>query len=175
LPDETLRDALAAVSAEIEEEESVVSTEAALSVRQRSPVDVDRLRLVLYPEPSRSPFILEDGVGDEELTAGGRTLSRSFSEWLSRPCCSRSAQRTQGSSGADQFSGRALRSGDPSPAHTALREAAEEIGLAAAHMDIRRLPARIPYRYRLSRDSRGGHGDAALRPASRHVRGGGGI
>jgi len=110
--------------------------EAALSFASVAGVDVDRFRLALYPEPSRSPFILEDGVGDEELTPAAVLFP--IVQRMAEPTVLLT-QRTahlKDHPGQISFPGGRREAADPSPAHTALREAAEEIGLAAAHVDI---------------------------------------
>lgn len=101
-----------------------------------SAVDLDRIRLVLNASPSRTHFVLEDGVGDEELTpaavlfpivqrAGGATvlLTQRTAHLKDHP-------------GQISFPGGRREPADPSPAHTALREASEEIGLSPAHVEI---------------------------------------
>ncbi len=110
--------------------------EAALSFASVAGVDVDRFRRALYPEPSRSPFILEDGVGDEELTPAAVLFP--IVQRMAEPTVLLT-QRTahlKDHPGQISFPGGRREAADPSPAHTALREAAEEIGLAAAHVDI---------------------------------------
>ncbi len=101
-----------------------------------SAVDLDRIRLVLNASPSRSHVVLEDGVGDEELTpaavlfpivqrVGGPTvlLTQRTAHLKDHP-------------GQISFPGGRREPADASPAHTALREASEEIGLSPAHVEI---------------------------------------
>jgi 8-oxo-dGTP pyrophosphatase MutT (NUDIX family) len=113
------------------------STEAVLGPpAASSTVDLDRIRLVLNASPSRTHFVLEDGVGDEELTpaavlfpivqrVGGATvlLTQRTAHLKDHP-------------GQISFPGGRREPADPSPAHTALREASEEIGLSPAHVEI---------------------------------------
>ncbi len=99
-------------------------------------VDLDRIRQFLHREPSLATVVLEDGIGDEELLPaavlfpivrriGGPTvlLTQRTAHLKDHP-------------GQISFPGGRCEPTDASPAHTALREAAEEIGLAAAHVDI---------------------------------------
>ena len=114
------------------------STEAVLAPPAASSraVDLDRIRLVLDASPSRTHFVLEDGVGDEELTpaavlfpivqrVGGATvlLTQRTAHLKDHP-------------GQISFPGGRREPADLSPAHTALREATEEIGLSPAHVEI---------------------------------------
>ena len=114
------------------------STEAVLGppAASSSAVDLDRIRRVLSASPSRTHFVLEDGVGDEELTpaavlfpivqrVGGATvlLTQRTAHLKDHP-------------GQISFPGGRREPADPSPAHTALREASEEIGLSPAHVEI---------------------------------------
>jgi 8-oxo-dGTP pyrophosphatase MutT (NUDIX family) len=114
------------------------STEAVLGppAASSSAVDLDRIRRVLNASPSRTHFVLEDGVGDEELTpaavlfpivqrVGGATvlLTQRTAHLKDHP-------------GQISFPGGRREPADPSPAHTALREASEEIGLSPAHVEI---------------------------------------
>lgn len=110
--------------------------EAAPSFVSAAAVDLDRVRLALHPAPSRAPFILEDGVGDEELTPAAVLFP--IVRRMAEPTVLLT-QRTahlKDHPGQISFPGGRCEAADPSPAHTALREAAEEIGLSAAHVDI---------------------------------------
>lgn len=99
-------------------------------------MDIARLRQVLRPEPAQASVILEDGVGDEELMPAAVLF----------PIVRRSGEPTvlftqrtahlKDHPGQISFPGGRCELADPSPAHTALREAAEEIGLSPAHVDI---------------------------------------
>jgi len=76
--------------------------------------------------------------------------------------------------GQISFPGGRCESADPSPAHTALRETFEEIGLTREHVE---LVGYLP-EYRtdgFSRHAGSGNGDPALRPAARRLRGGRGF
>jgi hypothetical protein len=140
------------------------STEAVLGPPAASSraVDLDRIRLVLDASPSRTHFVLEDGVGDEELTPAAVLFP--IVQRMEGPTVLLT-QRTahlKDHPGQISFPGGRREPADLSPAHTALREATEEIGLSPGACRDRRLSARIPDQYRLSGHPGGGHGDAAF-------------
>jgi len=99
-------------------------------------VDLDQLRQVLPVEPARTPYVLEDGVGDEELLPAAVLF----------PIVKRSGEPTvlltqrtahlRDHPGQISFPGGRCEASDPSPAATALRETSEEIGLSSAQVDI---------------------------------------
>ena len=99
-------------------------------------VDLDQLRQVLPVEPARTPYVLEDGVGDEELLPAAVLF----------PIVKRSGEPTvlltqrtahlRDHPGQISFPGGRCEASDPSPAATALRETSEEIGLSSAHVEI---------------------------------------
>jgi 8-oxo-dGTP pyrophosphatase MutT (NUDIX family) len=114
------------------------STEAVLAPPAASSraVDLDRIRLVLDASPSRTHFVLEDGVGDEELTPAAVLFP--IVQRMEGPTVLLT-QRTahlKDHPGQISFPGGRREPADPSPAHTALREATEEIGLSPAHVEI---------------------------------------
>lgn len=99
-------------------------------------VDLVRLRQVLLAEPSRTTVVLEDGVGDEDLLPAAVLFP--IVQRTSEPTVLLT-QRTahlRDHPGQISFPGGRCEAADRSPAHTALREAAEEIGLASAHIEI---------------------------------------
>lgn len=99
-------------------------------------VDLGRLRLVLHPAPVQAPCISEEGTGEGELVPASVLF----------PIVTRDAgpsvlftQRTahlKHHPGQVSFPGGRFEAGDASPAHTALREAREEIGLSEARVEI---------------------------------------
>lgn len=99
-------------------------------------VDLDRLRLALHPEPSRAPFVLEDGVGDEELTPAAVLFPIVRRNHEPTVLLTQRTAHLKDHPGQISFPGGRREAADHSPAHTALREAAEEIGLAATHVDV---------------------------------------
>ena len=99
-------------------------------------VDLDRVRLVLHREPSRASFVLEDGVGDEELTPAAVLFPIVQRSEAPTVLLTQRTTHLKDHPGQISFPGGRHESADPSPAHTALREAAEEIGLSEAQVDI---------------------------------------
>ncbi|WP_409559323.1 CoA pyrophosphatase [Accumulibacter sp.] len=101
-----------------------------------SAVDLDLLRQVLLAEPSPASFVLEDGVGDEELMPAAVLFP--IVQRMGEPTVLLT-QRTahlKDHPGQISFPGGRCESADSSPAHTALRETAEEIGLSPANVEI---------------------------------------
>ena len=99
-------------------------------------VDLDRVRLVLHREPSRASFVLEDGVGDEELTPAAVLFPIVQRSEAPTVLLTQRTTHLKDHPGQISFPGGRHESADPSPARTALREAAEEIGLSEAQVDI---------------------------------------
>ena len=99
-------------------------------------VDLDRVRQVLHCEPALATMVLEDGVGDEELLPAAVLFP------IVRRIAGPTVLLTQRTAhlkdhpGQISFPGGRREPTDTSPAHTALREAAEEIGLAAEHVEV---------------------------------------
>jgi 8-oxo-dGTP pyrophosphatase MutT (NUDIX family) len=99
-------------------------------------IDLDRLRSVLYPLPSRTVFVLEDGVGEEELTPASVLFPIVLREGGPSVLFTQRAEHLKNHPGQISFPGGHVESEDSSPAHTALREAREEIGLSSEHVEI---------------------------------------
>ena len=99
-------------------------------------VDLDRVRLVLHREPSPAAFVLEDGVGDEELTPAAVLFPIVQRSEAPTVLLTQRTTHLKDHPGQISFPGGRRESADPSPAHTALREAAEEIGLSEEQVDI---------------------------------------
>ncbi len=105
-----------------------------------SGLDFVRLREVLHPEPHRAVRVLEDGVGDEVEQKALTPASVLF------PIVLRADQPTvlftqrtahlKDHPGQISFPGGRAEPEDPSPAHTALREAEEEVGLLAEYIQV---------------------------------------
>lgn len=102
----------------------------------RRTVDLDRVRQALCPAPSRSTFVLEDGVGDEELTPAAVLFPIVRRGREPTVLLTQRTAHLKDHPGQISFPGGRCESADASPAHTALREADEEIGLAPAHIDV---------------------------------------
>ena len=99
-------------------------------------IDLDRLRSVLYPVPSRTGFVLEDGVGDEELTPASVLFPIVLRESGPSVLLTQRTAHLKDHPGQISFPGGRVEPEDASSAHTALREAEEEIGLSSAHVEI---------------------------------------
>jgi len=95
-----------------------------------------RLREVLCPAPSPSPCVLEDGVGDEDLTSAAvlfPIVNRAIEPTV---LLTQRTDHLKDHGGQISFPGGRCENADASPAQTALREAEEEIGLSSTHVDI---------------------------------------
>ncbi|EXI92046.1 MAG: putative NUDIX hydrolase [Candidatus Accumulibacter sp. BA-94] len=103
---------------------------------ERDSVSLDRVRQVLQPAPCKTRIVLEDGVGDEELMPAAVLFPIVRRDDEPTVLLTQRTAHLKDHPGQISFPGGRCESADPSPVHTALREAAEEIGLAAAHVDI---------------------------------------
>lgn len=99
-------------------------------------VDVERLLQVLYPEPSPTPFVLEDGVGDEELMPAAVLFPIVCRIDEPTVLLTQRTAHLKDHPGQISFPGGRCESADHSPAHTALRETFEEIGLTREHVEL---------------------------------------
>jgi 8-oxo-dGTP pyrophosphatase MutT (NUDIX family) len=99
-------------------------------------IDVERLRAVLSPVPSRTQFAADDGVADEELTPASVLFPIVLREAGPAVLLTQRTEHLRDHPGQISFPGGRVEADDTSPAHTALREAQEEIGLSAAHIEI---------------------------------------
>lgn len=99
-------------------------------------IDLDRLRSVLAPLPSRSVFVVEDGVGDEALTPASVLFPIVLREEGPFVLLTQRSDHLRDHPGQISFPGGRVEPQDVSPADTALRETLEEIGLAARHIEI---------------------------------------
>jgi len=99
-------------------------------------LDLDRLRAVLYPAPSRTTFVLEDGVGDDELIPASVLFPIVLRESGPSVLLTQRTAHLKDHPGQISFPGGRVEPEDASSAHTALREAEEEIGLSSEHVEI---------------------------------------
>ena len=99
-------------------------------------IDLDRLREVLYPAPSPVAFVLEDGVGDETLTPASVLFPIVLRPGEPTVLLTQRTAHLRDHPGQISFPGGRAEPHDPSPAHTALRETEEEVGLLPAHIEI---------------------------------------
>jgi len=106
------------------------------SRRHPDEIDFERLRSVLYPAPSASSFVLEDGVDDIELTPAAVLFPIVLRKGGASVLLTQRTEHLKDHPGQISFPGGRFEPEDASPAHTALREAEEEIGLSSAHVEI---------------------------------------
>ncbi len=99
-------------------------------------MDIARLRQVLRPEPANASVVLEDGVGDEELLPAAVLFPIVRRSGEPTVLFTQRTEHLKDHPGQISFPGGRCESDDPSPEHTALREAAEEIGLSPAHVEV---------------------------------------
>lgn len=102
----------------------------------RGALEPDRLREVLQSQPSSTSFILEDGVGDEILTPASVLFPIVLRPGEPTVLLTQRTTHLRDHPGQISFPGGRAEPEDPSPAHTALREAEEEVGLLPAHIEI---------------------------------------
>ena len=103
---------------------------------QPGALDLVRLRKVLHPEPSPATYILEDGVGDEALTPASVLFPIVLRPGGPTVLFTQRTAHLRDHPGQISFPGGRAEPEDQSPAHTALREAEEEVGLLPAHVEI---------------------------------------
>ena len=99
-------------------------------------IDLERLRSVLFPTPVRSVFVAEEGVGDEDLTPASILFPIVLRESGPSVLLTQRTDHLRDHPGQISFPGGRVEPDDSSPAHTALREAEEEIGLSPEHVEI---------------------------------------
>lgn len=95
-----------------------------------------RVASVLLPAPSSHPLVLEDGVGDEALTPAAVLFPIVDRPLEPTVLLTQRTAHLKDHPGQVSFPGGRCEESDRSPAETALREATEEIGLAARHVQI---------------------------------------
>lgn len=101
-----------------------------------SALDLEHLRQVLAAEPARTPCVLEDGVGDEELLPAAVLFPIVRRNGQPTVLLTQRTTHLRDHPGQVSFPGGRCEASDASPAATALRETSEEIGLAPAHVEI---------------------------------------
>jgi 8-oxo-dGTP pyrophosphatase MutT (NUDIX family) len=99
-------------------------------------IDLARLRKVLHPEPAPAVYILEDGVGDEALTPASVLFPIVLRPGEPTVLLTQRTAHLKDHPGQISFPGGRAEAEDASPAHTALREAEEEVGLLPAYIEI---------------------------------------
>ena len=121
------------LSQETESSDPALDSATSLAVKD---VDIDRLRSVLHPVAAGAVDVLEDGVDDEELTPASVLFPIVLRESGPSVLFTQRTAHLKDHPGQISFPGGRVEPEDSSPAHTALREAAEEIGLSSAHVEI---------------------------------------
>lgn len=99
-------------------------------------LDSERLRSVLHPVPLRSIFVREDGVEEEDLIPASVLFPIVMRESGPAVLLTQRTAHLREHAGQISFPGGRVEPEDASPAHTALRETEEEIGLASTHIEI---------------------------------------
>ena len=102
-------------------------------------IDLARLRAVLCASPMSSPWVSEEGVADIALTPAAvlfPIVLRESGDMFPTVLLTRRTEHLKDHPGQISFPGGRVEPEDVSPAHTALREAQEEIGLSSAHVEI---------------------------------------
>ena len=107
-----------------------------VSRAQPGAIDLECLRSVLHPEPSPVAFVLEDGVGDETLTPASVLFPIVLRPGAPTVLLTQRTAHLKDHPGQISFPGGRAEPEDTSPAHTALREAEEEVGLLPVHIEI---------------------------------------
>ena len=98
-------------------------------------VDLERLRSVLFRVPVRSVFVAEEGVGDEALMPASVLFPIVLRGAEPSVLLTQRTDHLRDHPGQISFPGGRVEAEDLSPAHTALREAREEIGLSSEHVE----------------------------------------
>lgn len=106
------------------------------SPRPAGTIDFERLRKALYAAPCPAAFILEDGVGDEALTPASVLVPIVLRPGAPTVLLTQRTAHLKDHPGQISFPGGRAEAQDASPAHTALREAEEEVGLLPASIEI---------------------------------------
>ncbi|MDR2614038.1 MAG: CoA pyrophosphatase, partial [Candidatus Accumulibacter sp.] len=99
-------------------------------------VDLDRLRAVLLRRPDGGEPVVEAGAERGAPVAAAVLFPIVLSERGTTVLLTRRTEHLRDHPGQIGFPGGHVEAGDPSPEHTALREAKEEIGLAPRHVEI---------------------------------------
>ncbi len=107
-----------------------------LSYSNRSDIELEHLRLALFPEPARTVFVAEDGVADENLTPASVLFPIVLRAEGPSVLLTQRTDHLRDHPGQISFPGGRVEPEDVSPADTALREANEEIGLSSEHVEI---------------------------------------
>ncbi|MEY2631377.1 MAG: hypothetical protein RIR00_31 [Pseudomonadota bacterium] len=99
-------------------------------------MDLARLRAALLPEPASAHFIAEDGAPETSLTPAAVLFGVVLHADRKTVLLTKRTSHLRDHPGQVSFPGGRMEAHDASPAATALREAEEEIGLAADHVEV---------------------------------------
>lgn len=91
---------------------------------------------MLFPVPTRTAFVQEEGVDDADLTPASVLFPIVLREGGASVLLTQRTEHLKDHPGQISFPGGRYEPDDVSPAHTALREAEEEIGLSSAHVEV---------------------------------------
>ncbi|HEX5803410.1 MAG TPA: CoA pyrophosphatase [Azospira sp.] len=98
--------------------------------------DLDSLRSSLAQQPGASAAVLEDGLGDERLTPAAVLVPIVRHASAPTLLLTQRTAHLRDHAGQISFPGGRIEPDDPSIVHAALREAEEEVGLAASHVEV---------------------------------------
>ena len=101
-----------------------------------SGIDLVRLRSVLYPAPQPVAFVSDDGAVDQNLTPASVLFPIVLRAHELTVLLTQRTDHLKDHPGQISFPGGRVEAGDASAAHTALREAEEEIGLPSSQVEI---------------------------------------
>lgn len=99
-------------------------------------LDRERLRASLLAEPAVGHFVLEDGAQGAALTPAAVLFPIVLRDGGETVLLTQRTAHLKDHPGQISFPGGRVEAEDPSHAHTALRETAEEIGLDAGHIEV---------------------------------------
>lgn len=102
----------------------------------RVDIDLVRLRSVVLAAPWRTEFVPDEIVGDAALTLAAVLFTVVLRVPEPSVLLTRRAEHLKDHPGQISFPGGRVEAGDASPAHTALREAEEEIGLSPGRVEV---------------------------------------
>ena len=100
------------------------------------PVDLIRLRSLLYPTPRPAESVGEEVVVDQVLTPASVLFPIVLRESEPTVLLTQRTLHLKDHPGQISFPGGRVEAEDVSPAHTALRESEEEIGLASRYVEV---------------------------------------
>ena len=104
--------------------------------QQACGLDVDRVRAVLCAHPLRAVLVAEEGRGDADLKPASVLFPIVLRPGGASVLLTQRTDKLKDHPGQISFPGGRVEPQDRTPADTALREAKEEIGLAARHVEV---------------------------------------